>query len=142
MSKFYKFFLTCFKTVGKIIFEGFKYCPSWKAPFQLSGTFLSFFIWSVSCSLFFSDTLLAIKMYELSPILTSVYLYCPKNSTTDSRKPSITPKWLVVETCPIPRWIAFLMIYRLVYNRRSHFNELILAWSVYWQLISVLSTNF
>ena len=56
LSKFYKFFLTCFKTVGKIIFEGFKYCPSWKAPFQLSGTFLSFFIWSVSCSLFFFQT--------------------------------------------------------------------------------------
>ena len=33
--------------------------------------------------------------------------------------------------CPTPRWIAFLMLYRLVYNIRSHFNELILAWSTY-----------
>ena len=30
-----------------------------------------------------------------------------------------------------PRWIVFLMFYRLVYNIRSHFNELILVWSAY-----------
>ena len=41
----------------------------------------------------------------------------------------ITQEWLVVESCPTPRWIAFLMLYRLVYNINSHFNELILAWS-------------
>ena len=38
---------------------------------------------------------------------------------------------LVVETCPPSHWIAFLMLYRLVYNIHSHFSELILAWSAY-----------
>ena len=46
-------------------------------------------------------------------------------------KTFITQEWLVVESCPTPRWIAFLMLYRLVYNIRSHFNELILVWSAY-----------
>ena len=44
-----------------------------------------------------------------------------------------TQERLVVESCPNPRWMAFLMLYRLVYNISSHFNELILAWSVYIQ---------
>ena len=39
---------------------------------------------------------------------------------------------LPVETCPTPRWITFLIFYRLVYNKCSHFNELILLWSAYW----------
>ena len=65
--------------------------------------------------------------------VTSVlcYLFCPKNSIIDSRKTSITQEWLVVESCSTPRWIAFLMLYQLVYNLYSNFNELNLAWSVY-----------
>ena len=47
----------------------------------------------------------------------------------------IRHKWLVVESCPTPPWIAFLMLYRLVYNICSHFNELILVWSAYSKLI-------
>ena len=44
-------------------------------------------------------------------------------------KTFITQEWLVVESFPSPRWIAFSMFYWLVYNIRSPFNELILAWS-------------
>ena len=61
--------------------------------------------------------------------LIFVYLFCPKNSAIDFTKTFITQEWLVAESCPTPHWIGFLMLYRLVYNIRSHFNELILAWS-------------
>ena len=64
-------------------------------------------------------------------LLIFVYLFCPKNGAIDFTKTFITQKWLVVESCPTPRWITFLMLYQLVYNIRSHFNELILAWSAY-----------
>ena len=60
-------------------------------------------------------------------LLIFVYLFCSKNSTIDSRKTPITQERLVVESCMTPRWIAFLMFYRLVYNIHSYFNELILA---------------
>ena len=50
VSKFYNFFLTCSETEEKFIFDGFKYCTLWKVNFQLSGTFLALFIWSVNCS--------------------------------------------------------------------------------------------
>ena len=33
------------------------------------------------------------------------------------------------ERCRTSRWIEFLMLYQLLYNIRSPFNELILAWS-------------
>ena len=62
-------------------------------------------------------------------LLIFVYLFCPKNGAVDFTKTFITQEWLVVESCPTSRWITFLMLYRLVYNIRSHFNELILAWS-------------
>ena len=48
--------------------------------------------------------------------LTFVYLFFPKNSTTDSRRSSITLEWLVMDSCPTPHWIAFLMLYWLVCN--------------------------
>ena len=70
-------------------------------------------------------------------LLIFVYLFCPKNGAIDFTKTFITQEWLVVESCPTPRWIAFLMLYRLVYNIRSHFNELILAWSAYLKTSSV-----
>ena len=53
--------------------------------------------------------------------------FVQKNSTIHSRKTSITQDWLVVESCPTSRWIVFLLLFRLVYNIRSHFNELNLA---------------
>ena len=64
-------------------------------------------------------------------LLIFVYLFCPKNSTIDSRKTSITQERLFVESYQIPRWIVFLMLHRLVCNIRSYFNELVLAWSAY-----------
>ena len=54
-------------------------------------------------------------------------IFCPKNSIIDFRKTFITQEWLVVESCPTPLCVAFLMLYRLVQNTRSHFNKLILA---------------
>ena len=59
------------------------------------------------------------------------YLFYPKNSKIDSKKISITQEQLLVESCPTPVWIAFLILCQLVYNLRSYFNELILAWSAY-----------
>ena len=57
-----------------------------------------------------------------------MYLFCPKNSAIDFTKTFITQEWLVVESCPTPRWITFLM---LSFNIRSHFNYLLFAWSAY-----------
>ena len=50
VSKFNNFFLRCTETETRFIFEFFKYCALWKVHFQHSGTFLAFFIRSVSCS--------------------------------------------------------------------------------------------
>ena len=55
-------------------------------------------------------------------LLIFVYLFCPKNDAIDFTKTFKTQEWLVVESCPTPRWITFLMLYQLVYNIRSHFN--------------------
>ena len=55
---------------------------------------------------------------------------------TDSRKTFINQEWLVVESCPTPRWTAFfinalsrtfLVLCRLVCNICSHFNVIILV---------------
>ena len=66
-------------------------------------------------------------------LLILVYLLCPKSSPVGFRKTFITQDWLVVKSCPTPCLIAFLMLYWLVHNIRSHFNELNLAWSVYYK---------
>ena len=50
VSKFHKFFVTCSETEARFIFEGIRYYPSWKVHFQLSGTSLDFFTWSVNYS--------------------------------------------------------------------------------------------
>ena len=57
------------------------------------------------------------KIIENLPIL--VHLFCPKNSAIDITKTLITQEWLFVESCPTPRWIKFLMLYRLVYALTS-----------------------
>ena len=62
-----------------------------------------------------------------------VIYFVQKNSTIDFTKTFITQEWLVVESWPTLRWIAFLMLCLLVYNISSHFNELILAWSAYYK---------
>ena len=51
-------------------------------------------------------------------LLIFVCLFCPKNCAIDFTKTLLTQEWLVVERCPTPRWIAFLMLYRLVHNIR------------------------
>ena len=55
-------------------------------------------------------------------LIIFVYLFCSNNNTIDFRKTFITQEWSVVENSPTPCWIA--MLYRLVYNICSHFNEL------------------
>ena len=75
-------------------------------------------------------------------LLIFMYLFCPKNNTIDSRNTSITQERLVVESCPTTRWIAFLMLYQLVYNTRSDFNELIFAWSAYLKRAMCWWSNF
>ena len=40
-------------------------------------------------------------------LLIFVYLFCPKNDAIDFTKTFITQEWLVVESCPTPRWITF-----------------------------------
>ena len=79
---------------------------------------------------FLEEKILVLWRKIVENSLIFVYLFCPKNSSIDFTKTFITQEWLVAESCPTPHWIAFLMLYRLVYNIRSHFNELILAWSV------------
>ena len=72
-----------------------------------------------------------------NPILTfSLY---PKKGRTVSIKTSITQAWLVVESYPIPHWVTFLIICRLVYDIPSHLNGLILVWRTLLQLCSKVS---
>ena len=61
-----------------------------------------------------------------------VYFFYPKNSTIDFTKTFITQEWLIVESCPTPHWITFLILYQFVYNICSHFNELTLGWGAYF----------
>ena len=67
-------------------------------------------------------------------LLIFVYLFCPKNGTTDFTKTFITQEWLVIESCPTSHWIAFLMLYRLMY-------ALILAWSAFREINNVDCPN-
>ena len=62
------------------------------------------------------------------------FILSKKQHNFVSKKTFITLERLVVESCPTPRWMAFLMLYQLVYNIRSCFNELILAWSAYLKI--------
>ena len=55
-------------------------------------------------------------------LLIFVCLFCPKNNAIDFTKAFITQEWLIIESCPTPCWITFLMLYRLMYNIRSNFN--------------------
>ena len=71
-------------------------------------------------------------MYIFGGIFLYLFTYfVQNNSTIDSKKIFLTQEWLVVENCPTPPWIAFLMLYQLVYDIRSHFNEPILPWITY-----------
>ena len=84
-------------------------------------------------------------------LIMFVYLFCTKNNAIDFTKNFITQEWLVVESCPVPCWIEFLMLYQLVYTLsfqwtnfglkcllvlhvRSMFLTLIVDW-FYWHWI-------
>ena len=84
---------------------------------------------TVFCCTSWRQKILILWRKIVENLLIFVYLFCPKSGAIDFTKTLITQERLVVESCPTPRWIAFLMLYRLVYNISSHFNELILAWS-------------
>ena len=59
--------------------------------------------------------------------LVLMFSFYPKNGRTGSRKNFIIQAWLVVENCPTPYWITFLIFCRLVHDMPSHLNGLILA---------------
>ena len=61
--------------------------------------------------------------------LISMFSFYPENSRAVSRKTYITQALLVAESCLTPHWVTFLIFYRLVYDKLSHLNDLILAWS-------------
>ena len=69
-------------------------------------------------------------------LLIFLYLFWPNNSTTDFPKTFMTQEWLVVERCPIPCWVVFLMLYWLLYNLRSYFNEFIPILIVSYHLVT------
>ena len=51
--------------------------------------------------------------------------FSPKSSRTGSLKTYLIRKWLTVNIWASAPWIAFLMLYRLVYNILSHWNYLV-----------------
>ena len=86
---------------------------------------------TVFCCTFWRQKILILWRKIVENLSIFAYLFCPKNGAIDFKKPVITYERLVVENCPTPRSIAFLVLYRLLYNISSHFNALILAWSAY-----------
>ena len=85
--------------------------------FIQNGTFQYF--WRLWKLLFFEKNIIEILLY--------FYLFIQKAIT------STTEKYLVVESCPTPQWITFLMFYRLLYNILSYLNNMISAWSALLQ---------
>ena len=61
------------------------------------------------------------KFFQNLILVFSFYL---ENNRTSSRKNSITQKWLVIESCPTPRWVTFLIFGRLVYHINLSFEWL------------------
>ena len=84
---------------------------------------------TVFCCTFWRQKILILWRKIVENLLIFVYLFCPRDGAIDFTKTLITQERLVVESCLTPRWIAFSMLYRLVYNICSHFSGLILAWS-------------
>ena len=74
----------------------------------------------------------------LQNLLFTISFY-PENGGTCSRKDSMTQTWLVVESCPAPRWVTFLLFCRLIYKIPYHFKGLLLAWSTSLQLCKKVS---
>ena len=76
-SKFPQIFYDIQKAEEKYIFKDFYYWHLWKVQFQLSNSFLGFFMWSVNWSSHvFSHFLLIIKLLELSLWLQKFDFYC------------------------------------------------------------------
>ena len=72
------------------------------------------------------------KIFQNLIYMFSLY---PKNSRTGSRKNTLTQEWLVVESCPTPYWVMFLIICRLVYDISSHLSCLMFSSSPSLQLL-------
>ena len=68
---------------------------------------------SIFCT-FWRLKLLVLSRKIVENLLIFVYLFCAKNGAYDFTETFITQEWLVVKSCPTPRWITFLMLYRLV----------------------------
>ena len=87
----------------------------WKFPnfsFCLSICCIAILLKSVFLCTFWRLKVIVLGRKIVQNLLIFVYLFCPKNRTIDLTKSFITQEWLVVESCPTPRWIAFLMLYR------------------------------
>lgn len=75
-----------------------------------------------------TDLILAFVKYALEPSHSKL---CSFMQFLDAKKPCFVSRTtsknqvrLTVESCLVPRWFAFLMLYPLI---RTHFNELMLA---------------
>ena len=93
--------------------------------------FVAILLKTVFCCIFWRQKILILWRKIAENLIIIACLFCPKNGAIDFTKILITQERLVVESCPTPRWIAFLMHYQVVYNISTHFSELILAWSAY-----------
>ena len=74
----------------------------------------SHFTQNCICCTFWRQKILILWQKIVENLLLFVYLFCPKNGAVDFTKTLITQEWLVVESCPTSRYIAFMMLYRLV----------------------------
>ena len=96
----------------------------WKCPILALVKYMLYSHFTQNCIFctFWRLKILVLWQKIVENFLVFVYLFCPKNDAIDFTKTFVNQKWLVVESCPTPCWIAFLMLYRVEYNIRSHFN--------------------
>ena len=73
--------------------------------------------------------ILVLSRKIIENLLIFMHSSFPKKCNICSRKTVITWERLVIGSCATTRWIAFSMLYRMVYKITSHWNAPILAWS-------------
>ena len=87
--------------------------------------------------IFLSIVLEIVETYFLSKYFLKSYIsvfFLSKKCRTGSRKTSIPRESLVIESCPNPCWVTFLIFCWLVYDISSHLNDPVLAWSASLQV--------
>ena len=118
------------------LYEGFKYYPLWKVHFQLSCTFLFFFIQSVNCSKnFFSHF---VSLYELSLWIIKISRGCPEAKVLiyiwDL---AVLLFWgFICTVCTISDFFLVCKLHKSV-NYTSHFGSLkVHRRCLYWNVFS------